>query len=273
VDLIFFWLSKLIWKVIAPDTLLAILILAGVALLLAGAVKKAKVLLSVVALFILINAFLPLGATLLAPLENRFPSHPDLPDHVDGIICLGGAEDVGLSHARNQPELQDSAERYLGFVRLMRTYPKSSFVFTGGSGLLLKQNIKAADVARMIFQDLGIDTEKIIFECNSRNTYENALYSKALVNPVAGQNWVLVTTAWHMPRSVGVFRKAGWEVIPYPVDYSTYPGEAFSISFCPSLTDRLSLLSQGIKAWVGLTAYYLTGKTSQWVPGPVAGKG
>ncbi len=271
-DLIFFWLSKLIWMVIAPDTFLAILILVGVGLLLAGAVKKAKVLLCVAALSIIVNAFLPLGSMLLAPLESRFPSRPDLPEHVDGIICLAGAEDTVLSHARGQAELGASVERYFGFIRLMRMYPDVVHLFTGGTGELFSQEFKSTDVARMVFDDLGVDTQSIVFESDSRNTYENAIFSKALVKPEPGQNWVLVTTAWHMPRAVGVFRKAGWEVMAYPVDYWTYPGKAFSISFSLDFAGRLDRLSLGIKAWVGLAAYYLTGKTSQWVPGPVAGK-
>lgn len=269
-DLIFFWLSKLIWTVISPDILLVILNISGLVLLLAGAVKKAILVLSVAAAATLAITFFPLGSLLLAPLENRFPSPPDLPEQVDGIICLGGAEKPYLSDARGQAEVGGAAERHLGFIKLMRTYPDAQVLFTGGSGSLTHQGLKDADVARMVFEDLGLDLSAIRFESRSRNTYENGKFSKDLVTPEPGQTWVLVTSADHMPRAVGVFRKLGWDVIAYPVDHATHPESPFEIRM--DFSGNLHMLKLALREWVGLTAYYLTGKTSEWVPGP-AGKG
>ena len=270
-DLIFFWLSKLIWILISPDTLLAVLILAGVGLLLAGAVKKAKILLSLSALAIVAVCVLPLGTLLLAPLENRFPSPPKLPDHVDGIICLGGAENAYLSSFTGQAEVGAAAERYLGFIRLIRSYPDAIRLFSGGSGSLSHQDFRDADVAKMAFEDLGLDSSSVIYESCSRNTYENGKSSKAAVNPKPGQNWIFVTTAAHIPRAVGVFRKLGWKVIPYPVDH--VGSQNMPVKLSMNFSGNLDRLKWAVREWTGLTAYYLTGKTSEWVPGPDAEKG
>jgi uncharacterized SAM-binding protein YcdF (DUF218 family) len=270
-DLIFFRLSKLIWMVICPDSLLVILILIGVVLLMAGAVKKAKILFSIVALFILAICFLPLGTILLAPLENRFSSPPKLPVHVDGVICLGGAEKAYLSSFTGQAELGNAAERYLGFIRLMRRYPHAIHLFSGGSGSLAHQAFRDADVARVVFADLGLDTSSIIFESRSRNTYENGKVSKSIVNPTPDQNWILVTSAGHMPRAVGVFRKLGWQVIAYPVDHVGSP--KIPLTFALDFSGHLNQLKWTLREWTGLAAYYLTGKTSEWIPGPAPEEG
>ena len=268
-DLAFFWLSKLGWMAVSPDLLLVLAVLAGVFLLLTGRTGKAKFILCLAGLCLLIITFVPLGKLMLAPLENRFSQPSVLPAHVDGIICLGGAENPVLSKARGQAELWSSAERYLGFIKLMRTYPEAVHLFSGGSGLIGHQEVRDADVARMVFRDLGVETGAILFESRSRNTWENALMSKAVADPRPGQTWILVTTAAHMPRSVGVFRKLSWPVVAYPVDHTTDPEENLGLSM--GFSDNLCALKSAFREWVGLTAYYVTGKTSSWMPGPSAG--
>ena len=264
-DLIFFWLSKLLWIALSPDLVLVFLILLGVIMLLGGAVKKAKFLLSLSALILLAISILPLGSSMIAPLENRFPANPPLPPHVDGIICLGGGENPYLSHKREQAQLGDAAERIIAFVRLMRAYPKATPLFSGGSGDPAHPEYKDADVARMVLADLGIDSAAIVFESGSRNTYENGRISKAIARPEPGQTWILITSAAHMPRAVGVFRKLRWEVIPYPVDYVTPPEMTLGMNL--DFSWNLNRLKDGLREWIGLTAYFLTGKTSAWFPG------
>lgn len=261
----FFWLSKLIWMIISPDILLVLMITAGLLLLLAGAVKKAKLVLTAGVLALLIITFFPVGEFILAPLENRFKTNPELPEKVDGIIMLGGASNAYLSHFRNQAELNDSAERYLGFIHLIRQYPDAVHLFAGGSGSLTHGEYKETIVARMVFENLGVDSAGIILDARSRNTYENGIFSKEAVHPEPGQNWILVTTAWHMPRAVGVFEKIGWKVIPYPVDHVTHPDIPLQIG--PDFSGHLRILKMAVKEWVGLTAYYITGKTSSFFPG------
>jgi len=259
VDTFFFWLSKLVWLVISPDMILLFLAIAGLVMLYGGAAKKAGVLFTLLVLSMGIITVFPLGQWLLAPLENSFPVNPDLPEKVDGIIMLGGSERAYKSRLWGQVELNGAAERYLGFTRLVKRYPKSVHIFTGGSGNIVRPQDKDAHVARQVFETLGLTG--VLFEEMSRNTYENGRFAKALAIPEPGQNWVLVTTAYHMQRAVGVFEKLDWKVIAYPVDHYTYPGEKFSLDF--NFAGNLTVLTKGMHEWVGLCAYYVTGKTAR----------
>jgi uncharacterized SAM-binding protein YcdF (DUF218 family) len=105
-------------------------------------------------------------------------------------------------------------------------------------------------------------------ERRSRNTQENAEFSKALAAPKSGERWLLVTSAYHMPRSVGVFRKAGFAVEPYPVDWRV-GGPADRWRFRTFAIDGLANLDAGTREWMGLVAYRISGKTSEFFPGPV----
>ena len=157
----------------------------------------------------------------------------------------------------DQVVLSESAERDLSFMMLARQFPEAQLVFSGGTGSLLNQQYKAADAAERLFSEQGLDTARIIFERGSRNTYESALLSKGLVNPEPGQRWVLITTGWHMPRSMGIFCRIGWTVMPYPVDFQTRGVNNFRIDWGFSLR----LISIGVKEWLGLTVYRLTGRS------------
>ncbi len=263
-DTLFFWLSKLIWLFISPGSLVLILILLSFALLLLGKQRAGTRLLGFVCAVLLVIAFIPLHNLLLYPLETRFATNPELPQKIDGIIVLSGAEQAYLSSLWDQVELGPAAERDLAFVTLARQYPQAKLVFAGGSGTLTRQNYKDADVAEKLFVQLGLDIERVIFEKTSRNTYENALFAKRSIQPNKDENWILITTAWHMPRSVGAFCKQQWPVIPYPVDHVTPRGDLISISL--SLAGHLRDLKIGLKEWVGLVAYYLTGKTTALLP-------
>ena len=156
-----------------------------------------------------------------------------------------------------------SAERLISFVWLAHIYPDAVLLFSGGSGSLTDQKHRPADTARKIFDQSGLDPERIRFELNSKNTAENALKSYELIQPSPDQHWVLVTSAYHMPRSVGLFRKAGWNVIPYPVDFQTT--KSFSLKFD---LREIGRLSQGIREWLGLIVYRVIGDTLTFFPGP-----
>lgn len=262
---LFFWTSKLAWLMIAPDNLVVILLVVAWILLRRGAYRPAAWLLGTVTTALIVVALLPVGEWLLYPLESRFAANPKLPDRIDGVIVLSGTEDAVRSSLWQQVELHDSAEREMAFLELARRYPKARLVFTGGSGSMLYQDNKAADVARKLFDNLGLDLSRVTFERNSRNTYENAVMSRELVRPDPAQTWVLITTAWHMPRSVGIFRNIGWPVIPYPVDHWTRPGKLLRVDM--NLSGNLRSLVTGVREWVGLLAYYLSGKTAVLFPG------
>ena len=211
-------------------------------------------------------AFLPLGSWLLAPIENRFPPPQTMPASVTGIIVLGGAVETAISAAHHMPALNAAAERMTSFVTLARRYPQAKLVFTGGNGELVHADLTEADVARQLFDDLGLADRGVIYEHRSRTTYENVRDMKALLKPQPGETWLLITSAWHMPRAVGLFQHEDWPVIPYPVGYKTGPG--LVMAFRGSFPDRLELVDLAAHEWIGLTAYYLLGRTSALFPAP-----
>ena len=261
---LFFWASKLFWLLIAPDHFLLILLSVSAVCLIFGRVLFGKRLLFCVMAVVWLIALLPVGEWLLYPLETRFKTNPELPEKLDGIIVLSGAEGIYQTQTWQQPEFSDGAERNLAFMHMARQYPRAKKVFTGGSGSMIAHDYKAADVARLLFEQQGLDVQSIIFERQSRNTYENAIFSKQLVKPKKGEHWLLITTAWHMPRSVGIFCKAGWSVLAYPVDHWTRPDKLFRVDI--NLATHLNTLNTAVREWLGLVAYYLTGKTTAILP-------
>lgn len=260
----FFQLSKIIWEVVKLDTVLFILLVVTWFLLSKSFIRQGKYLLGFVVIVMLVVATLPLSQLLLSTLEKRFPTNPKLPDKIDGIIVLSGSEDPVLTKEWRQAEFNGSVERNLMFLKLAKQYPSAKLVYTGGSGSLINQDDKQADVAKKLYEDMGLDLSRVIFERNARNTYENAINSKKLINPIPMDNWILITSARHIPRAFGVFCKSGWDVIPYPVDHVSHKNTNFSLGF--NLSGGLSGLTFALKEWVGLFAYYITGKTSDLFP-------
>ena len=124
-----------------------------------------------------------------------------------------------------------------------------------------------ARYARELLIGLGVDAARIGIETRSRNTNENARFSAAILDPKPGEVWLVVTSAYHMPRSMGLFRKAGFDARAYPVDYRTYFDDRDYRPIPFHLTE-LDLTDLALHEWVGLTAYYLTGKIGDWFPGP-----
>lgn len=263
-DTLFFWLSKIVWLVISPDSLLVILTVISFILLWKKSYKRAKQLLGFVVIMMLAISLFPIGEWLLYPLETQYRTNPVLPENIDGIILLGGAEDAYMSYLWQQVELNDAAERNLAFMHFIRKYPDARHVFTGGSGSLDNQEYRQAHVVKKLLQEHGLDISNIIFEEQSRNTYENAKLTYSTIKPAPDENWVLITTAWHMPRAVGVFHKIGWPVIAYPVDHYTQPGHLLRLSL--RFSGNLNLLRIAMKEWAGLIAYWITGKLLVIIP-------
>lgn len=264
-DTAFFIASKVIWALISPESLIVILGVSAWITLVIGWQTLSRRLLSLCALLLVTVGCLPVGEWLIAPLENRFATNAALPPNVDGIIVLGGFIDATLSNAWGQAELDSSADRLTGFQYLASLYPRAQLVFTGGSGEVTQQELKEADSAQFLLQQLGMTSRAIIFESESRNTIENAINSKRLVQPAPGSNWILVTSAYHMPRSVGVFCQQDWPVYPYPVDHNSRRGDLLRVEF--DFLGNLSILRKAMREWVGLVAYRVTGRSAQLLPG------
>jgi uncharacterized SAM-binding protein YcdF (DUF218 family) len=262
-DTVFFYLSKIGWTFVQPDALMLYLLVLIALLLWFNKLQSARKLATMLALVAVVVATLPLPYWLYAPLENRFAANPALPDSVDGIILLGGTIQPAISEHWQQVALGATAEREVAFASLARQYPDARLLMTGGSGDLRNQELREADVSPRLLRDLQLDTARVVFERDSRNTYENAVNGKPLMQPKPGETWLLITSAFHMPRSVGVFCGQGWPVIPWPVDYKTSP-EDRQLAF--NLSSKLIDLDQVLHEWLGLAVYYVTGKIPALLP-------
>jgi uncharacterized SAM-binding protein YcdF (DUF218 family) len=264
-DTVFFIASKIIWALISPDSLIVIL---GVSAWIAAMLnwqKTSRSLLASCALLLVLIGFFPVGEWLIAPLENRFTTNAALPNEADGILVLGGAIAPQRSNIWQQPQLRSAADRLTNFLYLARLYPDAQLVFTGGTGSLIQQEFKEAEMARALFDQLGLAERAILYESESRNTAENASNSKQLVTPENNEHWILITSAYHMPRSVGVFCQQDWIVQPYPVDHYSHRGNLLRIEF--SFSENLDVLKTAIREWIGLVAYRISGRTDRFLPG------
>ncbi|WP_029355760.1 YdcF family protein [Bosea sp. 117] len=262
----FFHVSKIVWLLIVPSTFLTLLACLG--LVLAPWRRRAGLSLAAVGAFgLLAGGLLPVGALLTNALEERFPTFIDDGRPVDGVVLLGGAELPAITAARGQPAFQEAGERVIAFADLARRYPSARLLFTGASGSLEEQPPKESETMRLALPALGIPVGRVMMEEQARNTDENARLAKALAQPNAGERWLLVTSAYHMPRAVGSFRAAGFEVVAYPVDYRT-TGGAGLWKLNRSVAGGLAELDLAVREWIGLIVYWMSGRSSSPVPGP-----
>ena len=263
-DGVFFLLSKLALGVLAPLNFMVLLTLAGVLLAWRGWRIGRWLAGTGFALLLAVMAY-PVGDWLIQPLETRFATPHPMPDDIDGIILLGGGEQLGRSLSWHRPLTGEAGERYMDAAWLARQYRDVPVIFSGGSGSVLLQNDgKEGDIAAALLIQLGVPSERIIIERSSRNTWENFRHLKPILK--ANGKYLLVTSAYHMPRSVGIARRLGIHVVPWPTDYRSYRGHYRKLDF--DFHDHMKSLQPAVKEWIGLTVYYLTGKTDSWLPGP-----
>jgi uncharacterized SAM-binding protein YcdF (DUF218 family) len=262
---VFFPVSKLVYFLITPSNFCIFAILVGIAL--AARWRRAGLGLALLGgLGLGAGGLAPLSELILLPLEQRFPPYPADGPPPTGIIVLGGGIEAGLSEARQQVVVNDAGERPIYLADLARRFPTARLVFSGGSGFI-GGGIAEADIVSRQADVIGVPRTRLILENRSRNTQENAAFSAALVKPKPGERWLLVTSAWHMPRAVGCFRQAGFTVDAFPVDYRTR-GWGDVARFHGFASDGLLQLDLAVKEWIGLAAYRWSGYTPDWLPGP-----
>jgi uncharacterized SAM-binding protein YcdF (DUF218 family) len=265
---VFFFFSKTLGIMSLPANFLIGMGVLGAILLATRWARLGRRLLVASVVLLAICGFSPLGNLLLYPLEQRFPPWDETRGAPDGIIILGGSIEPELSAAHGRAAVMYAADRLISAVALARRYPNARIVFSGGNANLIGDDTaKEADYALPLLESLGIARERLTIERLSRNTRENAEFSKAQINPKDGERWLLVTSAFHMPRSVGLFRKAGFAVEPYPVDWRV--GKSADIlKFTPVSLEGLKRTDIAVREWIGLTVYWATGRIDQWFPGP-----
>jgi uncharacterized SAM-binding protein YcdF (DUF218 family) len=250
----FFVASKLFGALITGGNIIVLLLVIGLALSVTAYKQLSRPITfsTIIASFVIL--VFPVGSWSMAPLENRF-ARPRLPDHVDGILVLGGGENPQLFQQRGTGAVIFSEGRLVEVAALSRRFPQARIVFSGIE----------AEVARAAFEQLGTDINRITFEERARNTWENLLFSKTLIHPQPDETWLLVTHAVSMPRAIGVARQVGWHVLPWPVDYQTGKEE---VSFSFDFAGNIASLDTAAHEWIGLFVYRLTGRSADWYPSP-----
>ncbi len=250
----FFVLSKIFWMLAAPTHWLGFLVLATALCLVLGRIRAARIFAVAAALLLLVAGLV--AVPMARAIEDRYP-RPPWPAHVDGVLVLGSGYNTALLRARGAPQANEGAWRLVEGFAAARRYPQARLVFSGGSGRLGGAPYSEAETARHVFLELGQDPARLVLEDRSRNTYENILFSKALVKPRPGEVWLLTTSAMHMPRAMAIARKLGWPMLPWPSDYQTAPSGGIDLF---DIGGKFGLAEYAVHEWVGLWAYQLTGK-------------
>lgn len=251
-DSIFFTLSKLGTILLYP---LPIFFLLALLLLLKTKSGHGKFRLFQIILFLYLTSNAYVANFIVHSLEKDYPpvSIADLPQS-DVAIVLGGMIQTISAHP-GRPELTDSADRLTDAIRLYKAGKVKKILFTGGSGLLFANTYKEADLAKELFLGLGVPEKDLIWENQSRNTYENAVETKKLLVEKKLESAILITSAFHMKRAAGCFQKQNIPFIAYPTDYraSNLDSGAFEL-YLPS-AGFLEQTTLGIKEWVGYFVY------------------
>ena len=261
-----FVLFKIGWALARPGTVIVLMLAAGTVMWWRGGGRwrAAGRALSLAGAGLLAGFWtLPLGSLVTAPLEAAVAADA-LPAEIAGIVILGGAVHAPLSRRHGQPAVNESAERLISGLALARAHPQALVIYSGGNPRVFGGEDTEAASARSIFESLGFAGPRFAFEAQSRNTRENALYSKDIARPGDGEAWVLVTSAAHMPRALGVFAAAGWPMLAHPVDYRT-GGDTDPFADM-NMAEELALFEYGVREWLALAAYRLRGWTGSFWP-------
>jgi uncharacterized SAM-binding protein YcdF (DUF218 family) len=247
----FFILSKTLGVLTRPSNLMLSLGCVGAVLLTNGHVRTGLGCLFMTIVLLASFGLSPLSNALILPLKRRFPRWDLARGEPHGIVILGGGGE----------------ERIASAIELARKYPKAQIVFSGGSGRLFSRAPTEAGLAKRRFELSGVPAGRLITEDRSRNTAENARFTKAAIGPKPGERWLLVTSAYHMPRAMGTFRGAGFPVEAYPVEWRAGSRMDAAHPYRMAL-DGLKRTDTAVHEWIGLFVYWLTGRSSELFPRP-----
>ncbi|MGL4236354.1 YdcF family protein [Tabrizicola sp.] len=259
-ETLFFIASKTLGMVSRVETWALLLMALAILGLWRGRTRLAGISLTLLFTGTLAITLLPLGDLLLKPLESAFPAQPNL-TRVDGIIVLGGAEQTAAYRDWGGPQFNEAGERLVEGAMLAVRFPEARLIFTGGSATVgrTEDTTDPSVMVRDMWIALGIAPDRILLEQNSRNTTENASLTRDLVQPKPGETWVLVTSAFHMPRAHETFVRQGWEgIVAWPVDFRS--GDLAGMRGIWRLDRNLLGVNLALKEYFGSLVYRITGK-------------
>ncbi|WP_426230915.1 YdcF family protein [Pararhizobium sp. DWP3-4] len=260
-----FLASKLFWLLAQPLSLVFILLVMSFLLAAAGFRRLYRFLSGLAVTLLFLTLFTSTGAVALQVLENRIAKPAGLPADLSCIIILGGAFESEVIAKRGGIELNQAADRFVEGLKIAQSHPSARILVSGGDGSFSGKYDGDAHTSETFFSTFGIAPERLIREDQSRTTFENAANTKQLLEANGLSNCALITSAFHMPRSVGLFRKLGIAVTPWPVDYRTSGEATLGPDFSqPSLNAQLT--TTAMREWTGLVAYFISGRTHVLFP-------
>ncbi len=258
-----FYLSKILWLIVNPFNIFIFITLFTMFLYFINFRRLSLIIYLINFIFIALISFLPIGSYLTYIIEKEFHTNTKFPDQVDGILILGGATNPLLFKEFDQISLNGSAERLVESVMIIRKFEKAKVIFSGGSGIVNRSDLGHSQVAKLFYKKMGVDINRIFFEDKSRNTHENIIYSKKIAKPKKNENWLLITSAFHMKRALLIAEKNNWEFIPYAVDFKNI--KEFKLTPNLNLLSNLNSFQSGLHEWLGLVSYYLMGRTEKFL--------
>lgn len=266
----FFILSKTVTVLLQPSNLILLIGIGGLALMLMGWRRSGTRLVVTSVILLFIAGLLPLGPYLTRALEHRFPPWEQAGGlsrgAPTGIIVLGGAISPLLSRQTGLISVNGDAGRVIALAHLARAFPNARIIYSGGDGSLFGNKSPETDFIGPLLDDFGVARSRVELETRSRNTAENAIFSKELAQPKPNERWLLVTSAQHIPRAVGSFRAAGFAVEAYPVAFQVERHLRLRPGF--TVGNNLVRFDRAVNEWIGLIAYWATGRSSALLPAP-----
>jgi len=260
-------IAKLIWTMVQPLSLTLLLMVFAMLALWRGRKGWAGFWLALNGIQLFLFAFTSIGYLMIAPLEDRFARPDPASANVAGIIVLGGGIDGEVSGARGITELSAGGDRFVEGLALALRYPEAKIIISGGFGSLVSDGESDASAAQRFYTAMGIAPERLVLEGNSRSTAENASMTRDVLGADGGGTMLLVTSAFHMPRSMGFFRAAGFDVVPWPTDYRSAGNEGFR--FDPTNPpENLLTSTTATREWIALLIYSTIGQIPSVFPGP-----
>jgi len=261
----FFVLSKTLALLLLPSNFLILLGAFGLVLATTRYARAGRRLIIFSFVLLAIAGLSPAGSALLHILESRFPPWDASRGAPDGIVVLGGSISKARSLDYDEPAVSGEAGRLVALAKLSRAYPQARIVFSGGDADLFADGRTEAEFIGPLLDAFGVPRARVMLEDRSRNTAENAAFSKALGQPKSGERWLLVTSAWHMPRAVGCFRRIGFDVEAYPTAWRT---RRTGVTLFDRMSAGLLAFDLAVHEWAGLASYWLTGRIGELLPRP-----
>jgi uncharacterized SAM-binding protein YcdF (DUF218 family) len=256
--------NDFLWSLSQPSNIFFGLLLLGFVLLLFHANAFGRRLIGLALFLAVLPALLPIKELIGRRLEQAYTVPNPLPEQIDGILVLGGTVDWQVSEARGQMSLNQGGERMMAVSSLAERYPNARLVFTGLYREVVPNDFAGAPISNSFLSGRNFQNRSLVFIGEARSTYEEALLSVQTLQPRTDERWMLVTSAYHMPRAMATFEAQGWTMTPYPVDFRT----TGNLTFNPSMNifGKLVELDDFAREWGALFIYQRLGRIEKMFP-------